>query len=69
MQTVLQTRAEATGYAETSTFADVTAFCDALTKQYSFVKRSSLCKSTEGRDVPLLVISKSGFTSGVQAHT
>jgi len=69
MQTALQTRAEATGYAETSTFADVTAFCDALARQYPFVKRATLCRSTEGRDVPLLIISKSGFTSGVQAHT
>ena len=68
MQTVLQTRAEATSYAETSTFADVTAFCDALARQYPFVKRESLCRSTEGRDVPLLVVSKSGFTSGSQAH-
>ena len=68
MQTVLQTRAEATGYAETSTFADVTAFCDALARQYPFVKRASLCRSTEGRDVPLLIVSKSGFTSGSQAH-
>ena len=68
MQTVLQTRAEATGYAETSTFADVTAFCDALASQYPFVKRASLCRSTEGRDVPLLIVSKSGFTSGSQAH-
>jgi len=68
MQTVLQTRAEATSYAETSTFADVTAFCDALARQYPFVKRASLCRSSEGRDVPLLVVSKSGFTSGSQAH-
>ena len=68
MQTVLQTRAEATGYAETSTFADVTAFCDALARQYPYVKRASLCRSTEGRDVPLLIVSKSGFTSGSQAH-
>ena len=68
MQTVLQTRAEATGYAETSTFADVTSFCDALAREYPFVKRASLCRSTEGRDVPLLIVSKPGFTSGSQAH-
>lgn len=68
MQTVLQTRAEATGYAETSTFADVTSFCDALAREYLFVKRASLCRSTEGRDVPLLIVSKPGFTSGSQAH-
>lgn len=68
MQTVLQTRAEATGYAETSTFADVTSFCDALAREYPFVKRATLCRSTEGRDVPLLIVSKLGFTSGSQAH-
>lgn len=69
MQTALQTRAEATNYAETSTFADVNAFCDALVRQYAFVKRHTLCRSTEGRDVPLLVISKQGFATGVQAHS
>ena len=68
MQTVLQTRAEATGYAETSTYADVTSFCYALAREYPFVKRASLCRSTEGRDVPLLIVSKPGFTSGSQAH-
>ena len=68
MQTVHQTRAEATGYAETSTFADVIAFCDALVKQYAFVKRETLCRSAEGRDVPLLIVSKPGFNSGIPGH-
>jgi hypothetical protein len=68
MQTALQTRAEASGYAETSTFLDVTAFCDALARQYPYVKRTTLCRSTEGRDVPLLIVSKPGFMTGAQAH-
>ncbi|MFM2223085.1 MAG: hypothetical protein RLZZ78_1342 [Armatimonadota bacterium] len=68
MQTALQTRAEATNYAETSTYADVTSLCDALVRQYPHVKRTTLCRSTEGRDVPLLIVSKPGFTNGTQAH-
>lgn len=68
MQTKRLTRAEQTDYKETSTFADVVMFCDHLAKQHSFVKVHTLCKSSEGRIVPLLVISKAGFASGSEAH-
>jgi dipeptidyl-peptidase-4 len=52
------TTAESTNYAATSTHADVLAFIRELQKLSPLVRVESICTSTEGRDVPLLVIGK-----------
>jgi len=51
-----QTVAEATNYAATSRYADVMNFVRELQKQSPLIRVETLCRSTEGRDVPLLVI-------------
>jgi len=52
------TTAESTNYAATSTFAEVLAFIRELQKLSPFVRVETICTSTEGRDIPLLVIGK-----------
>jgi hypothetical protein len=51
-----QTVAEATNYAATSRYADVMNFIRELQKQSPLLRVERLCRSAEGRDVPLLVI-------------
>jgi hypothetical protein len=51
-----RTTAEATGYAATSTYADVLAFVRDLQKLSPLVRVETLAVSTEGRAIPLLVI-------------
>jgi hypothetical protein len=53
-----KTTAEATDYAATSTCAEVMSFIRELQKLSPLVRVESICTSTEGRDVPLLVIGK-----------
>ena len=53
-----KTTAESTNYAATSTYADVLAFIRDLQKLSPLVRVETICTSTEGRDVPLLVIGK-----------
>lgn len=52
-----KTKAELTDYVETSTHAEVEAFCDALAKLSPRVKRTNFGVSHEGRPLPLLVIA------------
>src|SRR5689334_4568341 len=52
-----QTRAEASGFTQTSSHADVMAFVNALA-QHSDVFVTSIGKSTGGRDLPLVVMSR-----------
>ena len=59
----LCTRAESTGYAETSRHADVIAFCDELAKRSPLVHRTSIGASGEGQDIVALVLSdRKAFT-------
>jgi len=51
-----QTVAEATEYKATSRYADVMNFVRELQKQSPLIRVETLCRSTEGRDVPLLII-------------
>jgi hypothetical protein len=53
-----RTTAEATGYAATSTYADVLAFIRDLQKLSPLVRVETLAVSAEGRAIPLLVIGK-----------
>jgi dipeptidyl-peptidase-4 len=52
------TAPESTNYASTSTCADVAAFIRDLQKLSPLVRVESIATTTEGRDVPLLVIGK-----------
>ena len=55
----LQTRAERTGYAETSSYADVIAFIDALEKAApGKMVRGSIGTTTQGKVLPYLVVSR-----------
>ena len=50
------TVAEATNYAATSRYADVMNFIREMQKQSPLLRVETLCRSAEGRDVPLLVL-------------
>lgn len=52
----LETRAEQTAFEETSRYADVRAFIDALARETRSVRVEMFGRSEEGRDLPLLVI-------------
>lgn len=56
-QNKLQTVAEKSGYESTARYADVQQFINELKKTSSFIRVESIAKTTEGRDVPLLVIA------------
>ena len=53
-----KTTAESTGYAATSTYADVMTFIRELQRLSPLIRLETLCLTTEGRAVPLLVIGK-----------
>jgi dipeptidyl aminopeptidase/acylaminoacyl peptidase len=63
----LRTVAEKTGYATTSRYADVVAFCDDLAKRSPAVKVSAFGTSHEGRKLPLLVIADPPVNSAEEA--
>jgi hypothetical protein len=52
----LRTRAEASGYEETSTYADIDAFMTGLAES-PLVHRESFGQSEEGREMPMMAIS------------
>ena len=63
------TRAEASHYTETSRHADVMAFVEALrSRNDPRLKVSSIGRSAEGREIPLLVLSSEGFSTPAAAH-
>lgn len=53
-----RTRAERTSYTETSTYSDVIAFIDSLQHVGVPLSRQLLGRTTEGRELPLLVLSR-----------
>ena len=53
-----RTRAERTEYRETSTYADAVAFLDSLEGLGAPMARGSLGKSSEGRDLPYVILSR-----------
>ncbi len=63
-----QTRAERTGYAETSSLADVTAFLDTLATRTPDLRVGRLATSTEGRAAPLVVASRPLVADAGEAH-
>ncbi len=62
------TRAERTGYAETSHHADVLAFLDSLVTMRAPLVVTELARSNEGRVLPLVIASKPMVRSPVEAR-
>ncbi|HSA57921.1 MAG TPA: M14 family metallopeptidase [Gemmatimonadaceae bacterium] len=58
---VPRTQAERTGYRETSTHAHVMAFVDSLTRLGRPIFTGSIGRTTEGREIPFLVVSRPLF--------
>ena len=52
-----QTRAERSGFTQTSTYADVIAFIDSI-KASPHLHVTTMGRSTRGRDIPLLIASR-----------
>jgi hypothetical protein len=63
-----QTRAERSGFTETSTYADVVAFVDSLGRASKYVKVLSLGKSSSGKDIPLVILARPGVTTASDAR-
>ncbi len=53
-----QTRAEASGYNQTSSYGDVIAFINGLRSRNAPLSYGSIGKTTEGRDIPYLIASR-----------
>ncbi|MGI9141081.1 MAG: M14 family metallopeptidase [Gemmatimonadaceae bacterium] len=56
--TLPQTRAERSGFTETSRYSDVVAFLDSLTKLGAPVKVGSIGKTTQGREISYVIASR-----------
>ncbi len=55
-QTPLRTRAEKSDFKSTSDYEDVMDFIRQLKSTTSYLRVETIAKTTEGRDIPLLVI-------------
>ncbi|HVZ48494.1 MAG TPA: M14 family metallopeptidase [Gemmatimonadaceae bacterium] len=62
-----QTRAERSGYTETSTHADVVAFVDSLQARGARIHVGIIGRTTEGREEPYIVASRPLVTSPLEA--
>jgi Zinc carboxypeptidase len=62
------TRAERTGFRETSAYTDVTAFLDSLSRSTSHVRIGTLTTSPEGRAVPYVVAGRPLPAGPGEAH-
>jgi len=63
-----RTRAERTSYGETSTYADVIAFIDSLERDHVPFVRQELGTTTEGRVLPLLILSRPRVSTPAEAR-
>jgi hypothetical protein len=62
------TRAERTGFRETSSYADVVTFLDSLGRQSSDVRIGTLAVSPENRPVPYVIAARPLVSSPAEAH-
>jgi murein tripeptide amidase MpaA len=66
--TYWRTRAERTGYAQTSDYDETMRFCRSLQGASRWVQLESFGKSGQGRDLPLLIVSKDRAFTPEQAR-
>ena len=62
----LSTVAEASEFSRTSRYADVVKFLDEVTVRSNVARRSAMGRTTEGRDIPLLILSDPPAASSVE---
>lgn len=62
------TRAERTGFVETSHYADVVTFIDSLKKLGARISTGSIAKTAEGREVPYVIVSRPLITTPAAAR-
>ncbi len=62
------TRAERTGYRETSSYADVLGFLDSLQRAGAGIRVGTLAVSPEGRRVPYAIAARPAVVSPAEAH-
>ncbi|HWP42875.1 MAG TPA: M14 family metallopeptidase [Blastocatellia bacterium] len=67
VQDELKSRAERTGYTETSRYQDVLEFIHALQKRSGLVKVESFATTNEGRALPLVILSRPAIISPSEA--
>lgn len=61
------TVAEKSDYKATSLYADVIAFCDQLAKMSPVVRQGVMATTTEGRDLPLLILANPPIANAAEA--
>lgn len=64
-----KTRPERTGWTETSTYADVTAFIDSLRAISPTLHVTRLGQSPSGKDIPMLVLSRPAVRTPAEARS
>ncbi len=57
---------ESSDFKRTSLYSEVMDFLDYMKKNSGKIKISTLCKTTEGRDIPLVIVSEEGISSPEQ---
>jgi len=62
-QTEFKTTAEASNFEKTSTYADVMSFIYQAQKQSDLIRLATLTQSSEGRLIPLVIVSTEGIKS------
>lgn len=62
-----QTRAERSGFTATSTYADVMAFIDSLKTSSKDIYVTTMGRSTQGKDIPLVVLARPLVRSAAEA--
>ena len=62
------TRAERTAYAETSSHADVLTFLDSLRRAGAGMRTWTMGRSTEGRDIPIVLVARPMVSGAAEAH-
>jgi len=62
------TKAERTGYQETSRYTETMDYCESLRNASPWIRFTSFGKSPEGRELPLLIVSRDQLFTAEEAH-
>ena len=63
LNSAILTVPESSDFKRTSLYSEVLDFLFHMKKSSNKIKLSTLCKTTEGRDVPLVIVSREGISS------